>query len=182
MKQFLAIVLTGTVGAASAQAFNFVSPGNLESPKPADCVPIRLLSSDQNPADIFSGFRKCVAENETRKAAALFFTAMIYGTYDLNRVADKSARQAIIVLQRDSIRGLSPQAASELEAARQSLKGDPGFCLSLKALGKPTYYPRYMVAHGVGVMDKAPSENGIFRDFQPEKQWQELLAIAKCSQ
>lgn len=183
MKSFFAIALIFlTVDVANAQELNFVTLGNLESPRSADCVPISSLNSRQNPADLFAGFRKCVTANEYRKAAALFYTAMIYGTYDANRVADRSAGQAILVLQREAVRDLKPEAAAELESARQSLKGDQEFCTSLKELGKPTYHPRYMIAHGMGVLNEEPSENGLLIDFKAESKWQELLAVAKCVQ
>lgn len=180
VRLLLVEILLAASSANAQDIFNFTSPHSLESPKPADCVAIGDLSSSQNPADMFAGFKKCIPAKEYRKAAGLFFTAMMYGTYDAQRVADSSAGQAIEVLRREAVRTVPPSAAPELEAMRQSLKGDQDFCASLKALGKPSYYPRYMTAHGVGVPPRKPATDGILTEFDPDKTWQGLLAVAKC--
>jgi hypothetical protein len=176
----IAAILISASSAMAQDIFNITTPHNLESPKPADCVAISDLSSSQNPPDLFAGFKKCIPAKEYRRAAALFYTAMIYGTYDAQRVADISAGQAIEVLRREAVRIVPPSEAPELEAMRQSLKGDRDFCSSLKALGKPSYYPRYMTAHGAGVPPKKPAIDGILTEFEPDKTWQGLLSVAKC--
>jgi len=55
--------------ASNSGVTNFQSKGNLEASKPADCVSIEQLVSEQNPSDIFVGMKKCLDSEKYEMAA-----------------------------------------------------------------------------------------------------------------
>ncbi|WKE67216.1 hypothetical protein PVT67_08260 [Gallaecimonas kandeliae] len=167
---------------SGANVTNYTAEHDLESTKPAACTNISGLSSQQNPADIFSGVKKCLAEGKYDKAAKLYFAAISYGSFDTKRVSDQTAHQAISVL-RMNVLGSQPQdALNKLQSKLKSLSSDnTSLCGSLTKLGAPTYYPSYMIQHGMGAFSGQVAKNDLVENFDGKKAWQETLAtIAHC--
>ena len=86
-----------------------------------------------------------------------FFLYAVAGTsarFDSLRVADRTAHQAQqIVLMRHHDVVPAPQWDRVSEIMRAVI-GDPAefatFCTRVRAAGPPTYYPSYMIQHGLG--------------------------------
>ena len=94
---FIAIFLSFGINLSNAQNIN--APGNLESPKPLSCIKLSEVTNENNPADILNGMRKCIDQKDYKNAPRLFAIAGVYGKYDSFRVKDKTAHQALLVLQ-----------------------------------------------------------------------------------
>jgi hypothetical protein len=169
------IVFAGLNG--YAEATDYQAKGNLESPKPAGCVSVEDISSSQNPADIFHGVSKCISKRKYERGSELYLLAMAYGRYDSLRVEDTTSHQAISVLRRIAFSRFDEHKMNAFQEALKSTDQDNmAFCRSIRALGMPEYYPRYMIQHGMGAFLGQKSKDGLVGDFDSEKAWEEILS------
>ena len=149
--------------------------GNLESPKPLACVDLSQVTNENNPADILNGMRECIKLKDYKNAARLFAIAGVYGKYDTYRVKDKSAHQALLVLQQSIIMNLEE---SEQKALFESLKKELAqgsdnlneICQAIRKIGAPKYYPKYMIQHGIQAFTQNEG-NGLNEKFDSEASW-----------
>ena len=147
------------------------------------CTNINGLRNRTTPADIFIGLKDCLDKGDYENAGQLYLAALVYGRYDIKRVEDKSSHQAISVLRLKYLGGLGKDKIQKLQLAlKKSIKNMSAICTSLKRLGKPNYYPRYMIQHGMGAFLGNKSKDGIVANFNSNKAWQDVLVqYAKCS-
>ena len=161
--------------------------GNLESPNPCECVELSKITNTHNPADILHGMKKCIEQKDFGKAVRLFAIAGVYGTYDSYRVKDKSAHQALIVLQQNNIMDSSEDNIKNLMAElKQTLKEDStelkNVCEEIQKVGIPKYHPKYMIQHGIQAFIDAEG-NGLVENFNSEKSWElALKTYLHCSE
>lgn len=180
---FLAVFsLTACNSTPHSNVTNYYSKGNLESPLPSSCVAIDRLSNKQNPVDIFTGLNSCIANGDYSKAAELYFAGMTYGYYDINRVSDKSAHQAISVIRMNVFGAQPKEVMDKLQAAIEKIASDnTSVCQSLTRLGAPMYKPTYMIQHGMGAFLGNSTKDGLVENFDSNSTWSNSLAkIAKC--
>ena len=101
----------------------------------------------------------------------------------MKRVADKSAYGAYDMLFRNAISGF-PQ--SEIEAFSKHfdlyMPAKSGtrksVCAKIVAIGKPAYFPSYMIRHGIGVIDTPANLDGLKSSFDEDKEWKFVLRTA----
>ncbi len=180
-------VLTGGhafAQATSPQFHNYNAPGNLESTVTLGCVGIEKALPQYNPVDLFKAVKACIDARRWDDAVRLHLVAMTFGRFDMARVADQTAHQAITVAQMEIY-------GSETEADRQTfsehaklLIDDPQahaeWCRAIARIGPPTYFPRYMIQHGMGAF-LGNNGNGLVKDFDPATTWRNLLTTGrKC--
>ena len=179
----LTSILTASC-ASNSGVTNFQSKGNLEAPKPADCVSIDKLVSEQNPSDIFVGMKKCLDSKKYNMAARMYYAAMTYGIYDTKRVSDKTSHQGLAVLRMNTLGGLSEQQLSLLQSEVNAiLESNTQVCKALTARGLPTYHPKYMIQHGMGAFTGNQTENGLVSNFDSQAAWSEAIdKTVKCKQ
>jgi len=183
MKSLL-LILTAIVISANAIAggnvTNIEHPDNFQVTNILKCIDLDLVQNTYTPADLFSASVDCANNNNAEKAARLFLFARIYGSYDMNRVEDNTAHQSIMVLVQQSFSAMGSNAdAVELEI-NDNLIGKPdnfkNFCSSVKNVGKPNYYPTYMISHGMSAM--TGTSDGLIKGFDGDKTW--LKTLSRC--
>src|SRR5262249_28701047 len=103
-----ALALVAATGELTAQVKNYEAPGNLESMNDIACAGSAKLQNMYTPADLYRAAELCIRRATYRDAAFLYALAGVYGRYDTLRVADRSAHQAITVLQMQAFGGLPP--------------------------------------------------------------------------
>ena len=168
---------------------NFISvnaKGNLEVTQPISCVDITTLSSKYTPADLFTGISDCLKKDNLDRATRLYALALAYGRYDQLRMIDKSARGAISVLQFNLLsrndKATQQRLKKEILLHSASSKDKTKFkamCKDIKKLGKPTYYPKYMIRHGMSVFTGGKS--GVLPDFHEDENWEKIYNVfLKC--
>jgi len=183
MKKLFLVFTTLCIVAANAEIQIIESKGNLESKYSIDCIGIKDLSNKNTPADIFPGITKCLNTSDYQKAGKLYFAALAYGRFDAYRVKDQTAHQAIPVLRMNYLGNLNETDTNEFQLALKKVNGDLNtICSSLKVLGKPDYYPNYMIQHGMGAFLGNQSKSALVDDFDSDKAWEDVLNnFVKCT-
>ncbi len=159
---------------------NLEAKGNLKSNYAIGCVPLTKLTNRHTPADIYPAFAKCIEENNLEDGARLFFLAGTYGRFDILRVTDKSAHQAIPALQFMSFRNINKDKRKTFmrklkkEIIKNNYKEKSKICTEIKEFGYPKYYPSYMVQHGLNAF-QSKNDNAIKYDFDAEYIWEQSL-------
>ncbi|MCO1336784.1 hypothetical protein MO867_20870 [Microbulbifer sp. OS29] len=186
MNRFLVIAASMVIASCASNSgiANIQNKGNLEASKPAECVNIDQLKSNQNPADIFVGMKKCWDSESYSTAADMYYAAMTYGIYDNKRVSDKTSHQGIIVLQMQTLSGLSGQQVSLLQTEVNAiLENNANVCSALTTRGLPTYHPTYMIQLGIGAFTGNNPNNDLVENFDRQSAWAEAIDITvKCKQ
>jgi hypothetical protein len=181
MKSLL-LMLTALVISANATAggnvTNIERPDNLQVTNILKCIDLDLVQNIYTPADLFSASVDCANTYKDEKAARLFLFARVYGSYDMNRVEDNTAHQSIMVLIQQSFSAMRRNADFiELEI-NDNLIGNPdnlkSFCSSVKNVGKPNYYPAYMISHGMSAM--TGTSDGLIEGFDGDQTWLKTLS------
>jgi hypothetical protein len=183
MKTLLSVLLLLLSTAATAaepkpRITNFEAPGNLAANQPVGCVPLATLTNRHTPADLFPGVRACLEAGNDRRASELYALAGVYGRFDVLRVADKSAHQAVTVLRMAHLAPFDQKRIRlfQAEVSRHLGDGSPGLaslCARLLELGAPAYRPDYMLRHGMSAF--TGRGGGIRADFDPEAAWRQAL-------
>ncbi|WP_205728765.1 hypothetical protein, partial [Flavobacterium ranwuense] len=181
MKNLLIITLL-MFGMNQINAQNVISieaDGNLESPNPLVCVDLSAVTNGNNPADILNGMKKCIEIKQYEKAAKLFAIAGVYGKYDTFRVKDKSAHQALLVLQMNIFENISDSEKNSLmEYLEKELKAGSSklneTCQAIQKVGVPKYYPKYMIQHGIQAFVEKDG-NGLIEKFDSLASWKLAL-------
>ncbi|WP_188363220.1 hypothetical protein [Flavobacterium orientale] len=177
MKKFFILIILafGSNNIQAQKTISLEAEGNLESPNPCECVELSKITNEHNPADILIGMGKCIEQKEFEKAAKLFAIAGVYGRYDSYRVKDKSAHQALLVLQQNILMNISEEDKKEMISSLDNLfvRGSEALrtvCQSIQEVGIPKYYPKYMIQHGIQAFIEKDG-NGLIEDFNSEESW-----------
>ena len=175
-KLFVIVSFLFGISQINAQKITSINAaGNLESPNPLKCVDLSQVTNENNPADIFNGMKECLKHKEFKNAAKLFAIAGVYGKFDTYRVKDKSAHQAIMVLQQNIIMNFDESERNSLfeslktELAKGSTNLDE-ICQAIRKIGFPKYYPKYMIQHGIQAFLEKEGD-GLNEKFDNEVSW-----------
>jgi hypothetical protein len=162
----------GVIVTQQGKITNFETKDNLKSFHHLDCVDIAALTTDDTPADIYPAVRTCIDHGDFQRAARLLAIAGTYGRFDTLRVLDVSAHQAVQVLGMTNLRDLSQDAKEQFQAAFKAVAGSDqlaDLCGQVRKLGPPTYYPTYMMQHGMSAF--TGKGGGLKQDFNAAEAW-----------
>lgn len=161
----------------SAQEINSINAvGNLESPNPLSCVGLSGVTNQHNPVDIINGLKKCTEQKEYNHAAKLYILSMAFARYDMKRVKDETAHQAIIVLQQGIFADFSEDEKNALTQEFNLVLGEDfnSTCQFIKKIGSPNYHPTYMIQHGMDAFNKK-KDKGLVKNFNSKETWNQIL-------
>lgn len=181
MKKILILTLMflGVMKIQAQEIKSTESEGNLESPKPCGCIDLSEVTNEHNPADILNGMGKCIELKEFDKAARLFVISGVYGKYDTYRVKDKTAHQALKVLQQNALLNVAEEDKDSLVSSLTKTFEEGSaelnnLCDDIRQVGLPKYYPKYMIQHGIQSF-KELEGNGLVEEFDSEESWELAL-------
>ena len=141
------------------------------------CVDISALTSNNTPAEILPGMKQCIDSRDYDRAARLFGVADVYGRFDTLRVQDISAQSVIPALESAYLGQIDKDSAAKIQAALKAISGSSRelarLCTQVRTLGSPTYYPTYMLAHGMSAF--TGQSDGLKRDFDRTSAWESAL-------
>ncbi len=158
---------------------HFESAGNLESKNELSCITIQEAKSTYTPADLFKSVSDCIDKDKDDNAAQLLILALAYGKYDSLRVADRSAHQAIGALKFKTFATSNQEKLDEFDIFRREnyskgTKNRVSSCESIRKIGKPSYYPDYMINHGLNAFF-AGNKSGLVESFNEDNSWRDVL-------
>lgn len=154
---------------------------------PLDCIELSEVKNSNNPADILIGTAKCIEQKQFDKAARLFMIAGAYGNYDISRVEDITAHNALSLLEQNLMSTLVEETKENLfSSLKKELKIDSfelnNNCQIIKEIGIPQYNPKYMIQYGVQVFSENEG-NGLVENFNSDESWNTVLkSYLKCGE
>ena len=164
----------------SGNVVNYETQGNLEITNQVNCEGFEKLTNNFTPADLYRGMTHCFGSKNYENAAQLFILAGVFGRFDVQRVADSTAHQAMSVLQMQVFQNLSNEERDKYKQAlgKYLSQGSPQLiaaCEKVRQIGAPEYFPRYMIQHGMRAFGAEQANQGLVSNFQPEAAWEKSL-------
>jgi len=145
------------------------------------CMERSDISNTNTPEDLFKSSAMCIEEEKYAQAIDLYLVATAYGYYDSERVIEKEARQVLDAIKMDNFGDLDATKRNRFaEGLRNRLNNMHESCTFLMQLGKPNYYPRYMVQSTEQSLI-VKSSNGLVLNYDEQALWHETLTTyLKC--
>jgi len=164
--------------------YNFEAPGNLESKNDLGCISADQAKNKYTPTDLYRASSQCVTIGRYKDGVFLFMLAGTYGRFDILRVEDKTAHQAITVAIMETFWRLDQDKRAAFQESVKATFGHPenlaAMCREIVRIGPPDYYPRYMIQHGMRAFN-GNTGNGLVKDFDAKAAWQQSLeSYAHC--
>jgi ankyrin repeat protein len=158
---------------------NLTMTGQLAAKHPLDCVSLTQVDNTRTPPDLYLGVSACILKDDYRTAVALFALAGVESRFDAERVLDKSAGQAGPVLIMNTFNGLPDDKREKFGKTVGELAVDPQAlahtCSAIRKIGYPTYYPEYMVLHGIHAFTAKAGDPTLQPNFDAHTVWNSLL-------
>lgn len=158
---------------------NYEAPGNLESKHGIGCVGADKVENKYTPTDLYRAMSKCAGAGMYKEGSFLFAVAGVYGRFDTLRVVDKSAHQAVAVARMQALSTLDKDKQTAFkESLNKTLGNTAGLaaaCKKIVRIGPPTYFPRYMIQHGMGAFLQRGDGGGLAKDFNAKAAWKQSL-------
>lgn len=162
---------------AAAQITNITTPGNLKPTHDLDCLRIDQVRNIYTPADLMVSHDKCIQARRYEDALTLLLIAGTYSRFDVERVADQTSHDAMQAMEADDPPVLETRQHMDPIIAKYKAPNSPEmakFCVAIKRIGAPDYYPAYMIDHGMGAA--LGRSNGLVADFDAQKGWKDALS------
>jgi hypothetical protein len=159
---------------------NYRVEGNLASKNDIGCINIINANNKLTPPDLYKGVADCINAENYENASELFALAGMYGSFDAARISDKTAGQAKTVLIMNTFNGLpegkkqkfSSVLTDRLSKNKIALRN---LCSNIIRIGYPTYYPDYMILHGIKAFTGNPNKGALSETFNPTLTWNKLF-------
>ena len=185
LKNLTLIGLALLAGCANnAPVSNYETKGNLAAMNPLPCVNATTVNSESTAADIAAGAKECVKQSKFGEAAELILVASAYVHFDTQRVSDKSAHGALNALFAKEFGSLTESDRNKLFSSIDVLDNNQArkkeICSYLVSAQPPSYFPNYMIAHGMGAFTGS-SEEPLITNFNVNEAWSKSMVFVKCS-
>lgn len=160
--------------------------GSLAPTQDLACISLSESKQTYTPPDLHTAIAKCIAGAQFTKAAQLFMLSGIYLRFDAERIADKTVRGGGQVLILRTFLNFSKEQKEEFTKAFNQLAKNTSelqaTCSELVRIGPPTYFPRYLILHGLNAFTSPnPLDNALIPNFDAESTWVHLQeAYAHC--
>lgn len=169
---------------ATAEVTAFKNRDSLRAENPLKCVAAEEVSALSTAADVAAGALRCLKKKRYDDAAELIFVASAYANFDTRRVVDRSAHVAQQTLFSETFSGQSQDKMAGMFQAIEALSPENPrhveICQHLEAIGPPTYFPKYMIAHGMAVFTD-PAAPKLVEPFDASSAWSaSLTEFANC--
>jgi len=159
--------------------------GSLASKVNIGCIPMDEVTNKLTPPDLYKGVAACINSDQYEYASDLFALAGMYGSFDAERITDKTAGQGKSVLIIRTFKGLPEDKKQRfkktLDGVAKNKAELEATCTRISKIGYPDYYPDYMILHGIKAFTGNPYENALVTGFAPETTWKRLMrAYLNC--
>jgi len=173
VKKICITLAISAIALNAAEVVNIQAHGNLEVTNKLSCISVDEVKPFYSPADLFYGLSQCLDKSEYEKAAVLYSIAFAYGKYDSLRVTDKSAHQALSVMKFNLMNAKKEHIDTFQSVVTEKFKDRAKLCQELQSIQPPTYFPRYMIQHGIQALTQATQpNNGLIENFNAQDSWE----------
>lgn len=171
-------------GLSNAMA-DTIAPSAVSS-KPSSCTDRERLSREMTPVEMNQALPDCIAGSQMDTALFLFALSGTYGRYDALRVEDKTSPQVTTILRSQAMQRLTNEQKSAFMSQVKQVAENPSkhssLCAAVRGFGAPTYYPAYMVNHGMAAVQasisrKSLANRGLRDGFDSKVGWD--LAVSE---
>jgi hypothetical protein len=150
------------------------------------CTTLDRLDNRVTPVDLTQSTIDCIKKGRFRDGVALYLLMGAYGWFDKMRVVDESAHQAIPALKMYISEELSQVERQKNweQAVDQTMekKNLARFCTAVKKIGMPSYYPDYMIKHGLAAFNNSEKAT-VYSDFNGPMVWRSTMqGYLKCKE
>jgi len=163
----------------ATQLSNYFAAGNLEVTHPLGCIPMSKATNAYSPPDLYHGVAACLDSGDVASAVQLHQLGAAYGRFDAHRVSDRTAHQAMLGLWAPITQNADDRqrAAWKKEVIRiqQDAMARAAMCRNLRRIGPPSYYPRYMIQHGMGAFTGNGGKPALVPNFDANETWERVL-------
>ena len=170
--------------ANKSQITNYETIENLAATNPLSCVKAESIGPESTAADITVGAKACLNLSKFDEAAELIMVASAYAYFDTLRVADNSAHGALTAIFTKHFGSIPEADKKELFASIGALDNNPSrkseLCSHLSSAPPPSYFPNYMIAHGMGSFTNSTTEGPLVKDFDSSDAWSKSMVFIKC--
>jgi len=147
------------------------------------CVRLDQISGSPTPMELYGALNDCLENHRDADAVALFALAGMDSAFDSLRVTDKTAGQARQILIMDLFQRMPPETHPRFESTLKEEAADQprhvALCDQVRKIGPPTYFPAYMVNHGMGAVQSALANQApptpLEANFNAQASWALLL-------
>jgi len=152
--------------------------GSLQPNFDLGCVPISEVTSQFNPPALLYAAKKCIRQDQYKKAWALLSTGHGFAYYDTKRLADRSTQGARSVLTMSVFADLTDAEREMASKVSKEIQVDPeqvgAYCAELTRIGPPKYEPQWAILHGIGVFEE-PRNGPYLTNVDAKALWDEVL-------
>lgn len=136
------------------------------------CMTSAEIKSSKTPVTFFSSAARCIEEDRYEQAVELYLVAVAYGYFDSMRAADQTSSADVIEqLKINYFSRIDSNKRNRFaQMLRLRLDNLAPTCQLLKKIGKPNYYPRYMVEALKNPFTKQ-SKDGLMPNYDAENLW-----------
>lgn len=157
--------------------------GSLEPTLDLGCIGGNQVLSTHTPPDLFLAAYKCIMSDEFERAARLMTIAEAFGVFDVARLTDPTTRDGPKVLAQRVISQVPKDKMNSLaQSVRKAVSNssiNDDLCNDLRRSGPPTYYPKYLVLHGLAAYSgQVTPENSLKAPFDAAEYWESYLRKA----
>lgn len=152
--------------------------GSMQPNFDLDCISIAEVGSAFNPPALLHAAKKCITQGRYSNAWELLTTGLGFAYYDVKRLADRSTHGARTVLMMKIFENLTTEERETSQKVSKEIQRNPekvaAYCTELKRIGPPTYEPKWIILHGIGVYDE-PREGHYLKNVDANALWEEVL-------
>lgn len=163
---------------------NYTVQGSLAPTNPnIKCMTFNEASNTLTPPDIYLSSKDCVLKNRFEDAANLYVFGSAYTIFDIARVADNTVSGARTMMQMKAYKDMPEEMLDKLNAYIKDIHSEnkeQQFCKTLEKIGKPNYFPTYLILHGMKAFTGDPYQNALKVDFDSKTKWNDILTNLKC--
>jgi len=150
-----------------------------DEPRQLKCTQLSKLNNSMTPVELFYGVSDCIAQDKYTDGVNMYMLLGSYGWFDTMRVTDKSAHQAVAVLKMYVGQQMAENKKQQWFNAVDSAmieQNKRALCTQIRSIGAPSYYPDYMINHGLG-----GQQEPILSGFDAKSTWENTLkSYLKC--
>jgi hypothetical protein len=153
-------------------------PGSLAATLNLGCVTLAAIDKSAQPPDLYKAIPQCITAGRYPEAVELFMLAGLEVRFDATRVTDKTAGQAGQVMIMNTFNPLPQEQRQKFADAFNVLIKEPKtltqVCEDAQRLGPPTYYPEYMILHGIKAFTGDPRVSAVDTAMNGQAVWSRI--------